>query len=172
VKHYYAVYVAVFVSFLVGLATLYIILPYNITPKDPLWGLILFIPCSILHELSHYAVAKKYNPEASIKVVLRLGAVALDYVSLNYREYVKVAVTPLLTVQLPITILYVVTHNASILVLNILHIVSSSVDIMGLIYNSVKHYGGKFHLVYDEKGGISGVLVEDPAKDRKMLYIF
>jgi len=171
-KRYYAVYIAEFAAFLAGLASFYIILPYNLTPKDPLWGLILFIPCALLHEFSHYVIAKKYNPEASIQVLPRLGAIVLDYVSLDYRDYMKVAVMPLLTVQLPITLLYVITHNASILVLNILHLVSSSVDIMGLIYNTVEHYGGKFHLVYNEKGGISGVFVEEPLKNRGVLYMF
>jgi len=143
----------------------------SITAADALLATTLFIPVAFVHEFSHYIVAKRFNPNASIRVLPKLGAIVLDYASLNYREYIYVVLAPVLTVQAPITALFLLMHNSVLLLLALTHAMASAVDIVGLIYMFVVHRGGRVHIVYDERGNIAGVLVEEPAKGRATLYM-
>jgi len=170
-KRYHIGYVAEAVAFVVVFVSVSMLHSSGLTASDALQALLFFIPCVAVHEFSHYAVAKRYSPSARIRVLPKLGAIVLDYVSLDYGNCVKVTLAPLLTVQLPITALYLLTHKLSILLLAILHLAASLVDITEVMHATLLHYGGRLHLVYDERNRIVGILVEEPAKNRATFYM-
>jgi len=169
VRHYVAGYVAVAAAFVFVFS--FLLLYSGLSDADVLWALLMFIPCAAAHEFSHYMIARRYNPHVKIRFLPKLGALVLDYVKLGYTEYVKVALTPLLTVELPLVMIYLLTRGSAILLLAVVHFAASLVDVTDVLCVSVLHRGGTIHLVYDERGRVAGILIEEPSKNRSTVYM-
>jgi hypothetical protein len=174
IKKYRLAYIINFLSFAIAFGALMYLnssrSPIVISREDLLYGFFLFIPAALLHEYSHYIVAKRYTPEARIRIYPKLGALILDYVRLTYGQYAKTVFAPMLTIQLPLIVLYMIFNSPTILVAAILHFLASSIDIIGFVVTSITHYGGTFHIVYGEKGEIAGILVVEPKKGIATFY--
>lgn len=168
VKKFYSIYIFIAAFFVVGLLMLSVSSWYRSLDVQTLYlVLALSLVLVLIHELVHYVVAKRYSPNASIQIIPKLGSIALDYVRLDYRQYIKVTLAPILIIQLPLTIAGLVTGNAVLTVLALLHLVASVGDITGLVSVVLYHRGATLNMVYDEKGRIVGIVVE---KGNKIIF--
>lgn len=157
------IYASVVVSFVAGCLVFYAIFTQHLNLIDmttALWAVLFFLLIAVLHEFVHYAVAKKYNPEATIRVIPRLGGLLLDYVRLDYNQYVKTALAPLFFIQVPLTVAWILSGDIIVLTLTVAHLLASAVDIVCLFSAVISHRGATFNMVYDEKGRVVGVVVE------------
>jgi len=131
----------------------------------------LYIP---LHEFSHYLFAKRYNSATKIKFFPKLFALAIDYVSLSFKEFLVVALAPQIFVGIPIIVLLLLTSSKEFAYLLVIHLVSSVGDYTSLILSIVHTtlYGKtmKIHVLYDNRGGIVGSVVES-AKGNLYVYL-
>jgi hypothetical protein len=76
-----------------------------------LQALLLYILLISVHELVHYIVAKRRSPAVRLRPSLRHGVIVVDYMRLEYKDFMLVASAPLIIVQLPITLLYLVLSH-------------------------------------------------------------
>ena len=171
VKKYKIAYADLALSFLIALVACWLFIPASATQTGLFLVAGFFVGLSIVHELSHLSVAKLFNQRATIRFFPKLGALMLDYVSLPFAGYIRTALAPLATVQVPLLVMYLATQNQYLLLLNVLHLVASSVDITGLLFTLVKH-GTRctLHLVYDSNCKVTGVVIEE--KDKATYYAF
>jgi hypothetical protein len=167
-KKYYLLPVVVILA---NILVLFIInLVIWIDPTSTLLSLALYIPTIFAHEYSHYLVAKKKNPLTKIKFYPKFFALMIDYVKLSYRDFLEVAVAPLITIQLPLTTLYILFRNPLLLSLTMLHIASSLGDISSIVYNVLLHRGALFYMAYSERGDVVGFVAEELDRCRAVFY--
>ena len=172
VKKYRLVYIDLVLAVVSVVVATYFFTPV-IVSREYLWFIVpaFFLVFALIHELSHLIVAQVYNPDASVRLFPKLGALLLDYVSLPYEGYLYTVIAPLLVVQIPLIITYLFTGNPYILAMNVFHLAASSVDITGILYSTINHgVDGRLYLVYDEKCCVVGVLIEEPKKNSATLY--
>lgn len=137
-----------------------------------LLGVILFLLLALPHEMVHYLVAKHFNKDAKIKPLLRYGALALDYGRLTRNELISVALMPQLIIELPLVVAWLLSGDQLCLVLALLHLAGSAGDIVFSVKLLVE--AGPRSVVsvlYDERGGIAGDVVEDPSRRLVTVYL-
>jgi hypothetical protein len=135
-----------------------------------LQALLLYILLIFVHELAHYIVAKRRSPAVRLRPLLRHGVIVVDYVRLGYKDFMRVASAPLIIVQLPITLLYLVLSHPLLLALALLHALSSLGDVFNMVYIRIFHKGAELHMVYSEKGAVVGFIAEERDKCRAVFY--
>jgi len=117
-----------------------------------------------LHEYLHYIFAYLYNPSTKIRLYPQLLALAIDYISLSYEEYLKVILAPQIFIGIPLAIATVLFLSKDLIHILAIHILSSTGDYISLILASivVTRYGKpqRVYTLYSENGDIVGGLFE------------
>jgi len=124
---------------------------------------------TFVHELVHYIVAKRRSPAVRLRPSLH-GVIVVDYVRLEYKDFMIGVSAPLIVVQLPLTLLYLVLSHPLLLALALFHALSSLGDVTGIVYTRIFHKGAELHVVYSEKGAVVGFIAEERDKCRAVFY--
>ncbi|MCX8204430.1 MAG: DUF3267 domain-containing protein [Candidatus Nezhaarchaeota archaeon] len=137
-----------------------------------LLGGLLFIPLAILHELTHYFTARRFNKKARIRLMLRYGALVLDYDKLTRNQCVTVGLMPLLVIEAPLVATWLLLSSSLLLVLALLHGAGSIVDVVySLRLLTEASSRSTVSVLYDEGGRVAGAVVEDPSKPLTIVYL-
>jgi len=176
VRNIYYVYAAAVVVSIIVLLCAFQLIGHSawLEFRFPSWVLptllVLYIP---VHEYSHYLFAKRFNSAARVRFFPKLFALAVDYVSLGFWEYVAVCLAPQIAVGIPVVALMLLTSSKEFAYLLAFHIASSMGDytsfILLAVHSLLHSRAMRFHILYNEGGGIVGSVAESAEGD---LYVY
>lgn len=124
----------------------------------------------VVHELAHFAVIRFFGRWARITTLLRRGVLMVEYDALTAKEYVCVSLAPLVFIQLPLAVLYVVTSNVTVLTIAVLHAMGSIADIFYAIKITLTCRNCVLRL-YRENGKVKGYSIVKPSGEETVYLI-
>ncbi|MEM4569941.1 MAG: DUF3267 domain-containing protein [Desulfurococcaceae archaeon] len=135
---------------------------------------ILLLPSAlsvmVLHEVVHFAVIRFFGRWAKITTLLRRGALMVEYDVLTAKEYTYVSLSPLVFIQLPLSVLYVATSSVSVLVIAVLHAMGSIADVFYVIKVALTCRKCTLRL-YRENGKVKGYAIVKPNGEETVYLI-
>lgn len=155
---------------IIGIITPFILIPhvekYHGKPIDygltTLYFIIGVIIVTILHELAHLIGLKYFAKESGkLQFLPSYFALTIIYNELMWNQYIIVALTPQILVEIPLIITYILTKDPTILLILLYHTLASLPDIVLSIKSLIMFKNCRFKL-YLENNRVKGYYVIKP----------